>query len=68
MSRAEMKQKANLSEEATEFFADAPRDRRERRAFQKASLASLTADSRQRTHILEREKSKVKLRSVLIRG
>ncbi len=36
----EMERKATLSEEAAEFFADAPNDRPERRAFQKASLKS----------------------------
>ena len=35
-----MERKASLSEEAAEFFADAPDDRPERRAFQKASLKS----------------------------
>ena len=36
----EMERKANLSQEAAGFFADAPNDRQERRAFQKASLKS----------------------------
>ena len=36
----EMERKTSLSQEAAEFFADAPNDRPERRAFQKASLKS----------------------------
>jgi hypothetical protein len=36
----EMERKASLSEEAAKFFADAPDDRQERRAFQKASFKS----------------------------
>jgi hypothetical protein len=36
----EMERQANLSQEAAEFFADAPKDRQERRALQKASLKS----------------------------
>ena len=36
----EMERKASLSQEAAEFFADAPDDRQQRRAFQKASLKS----------------------------
>lgn len=39
-SALEMERKASLSQEAAEFFADAPSDRQERRAFQKASLKS----------------------------
>jgi len=36
----EMERKASLSQEAAEFFADAPDDRQQRRAFQKANLKS----------------------------
>ncbi len=34
----EMERKTNLYQEAAQFFSTAPDDRRERRAFQKASL------------------------------
>ncbi len=36
----EMERKASLSQEAAEFFAGAPDDRLERRAFQKAGIKS----------------------------
>jgi hypothetical protein len=36
----EMERKASLAQEAAEFFADTPKDRQERRSFQKASLKS----------------------------
>jgi hypothetical protein len=36
----EMERKASLAEEAAEFFGNAPDDRQEWRAFQKASLKS----------------------------
>ena len=40
----EAERKADLSLEAKEFFNDAPDDRQERRAFQKASLKTLTRE------------------------
>ncbi|HUK43126.1 MAG TPA: hypothetical protein VLW48_01660 [Candidatus Bathyarchaeia archaeon] len=38
----EMERKASLDQEASEFFAHAPDDREERRAFQKANLKTWT--------------------------
>ncbi len=40
----ETKRKADLWREAEQFFSAAPDDRRERRAFQKASLRTLTRE------------------------
>ena len=37
----DLEKKAALEQEAASFFASAPKDRRERRAFQRASIAAL---------------------------